>query len=363
MNNKNSQNRSQKILVERFIDWDQIERRLGQYPAINEKFPLKLLRSQSDSRPFYCHFMAWRLGTWRDESVFIRWNELLEFAKNHFQDWDVKKLSNDHNFSVFWSLLWELQSAEYLSTYFKSVRHQSEGPDFFIEEGGRIINIECYTPRKSYGVLEFINELLRKLGADCKSYHTPYMEFALPNKDVDIDLELSALFEPFLNDDKLHELRVRAAAEHPVIVSQSSNRLLTIYLDGKPENYNPSILKKQVGNPDDYWKDALSKASKHKLDANELESRKKAGEVNIVLINQLLFPEAYLAELRRQELKFLEPLLESVLNVDNKPTIDGVLYGFIGIDEKISHQKMRLINFASDDNPFKKIFDELSERA
>ena len=53
-----------RYFVHTLIDWNRVRRRLERYPAIRSAFPETMLNESSENAPYYCHYMAWRLGTW-----------------------------------------------------------------------------------------------------------------------------------------------------------------------------------------------------------------------------------------------------------------------------------------------------------
>jgi len=77
--------------------------------------------------------LAWRLGVWHNEHSFEYFNYLLENAET-INGWDSKKrIQNQNEFGQFWSFVWELQVAEFLSSLDnKEVKWKSSGPDFEI---------------------------------------------------------------------------------------------------------------------------------------------------------------------------------------------------------------------------------------
>ena len=106
---------AQKRFVDSLISWDLVRRRLDRYPAIRSAFPLDLLAQRRESEPYFCHYMAWRLGTWTNESVMSRLDDLLE-AASRLPNWSSERgLLESAEFGDFWSLLWQLQVAEYLA--------------------------------------------------------------------------------------------------------------------------------------------------------------------------------------------------------------------------------------------------------
>ena len=85
-------NPAQRELVHKLIDWKRVKYRCQQYPAIGQTFTMERLREHCESTPYYCHFMSWRLGTWENESLFQRLEDLLCCAKA-LPNWEQEKKS------------------------------------------------------------------------------------------------------------------------------------------------------------------------------------------------------------------------------------------------------------------------------
>ena len=152
-------NPAQRQLVHRFISWELVEQRLQRFPAVGRAFPIECLRSRQEDPPYYCHYMAWRLGTWSSDSLFARLDELLSGAEQ-LRCWSAEApLLKSAEFSDFWSLVWQLQVAEYLRTMASSVQWASSGPDLSAQVESETWYVECYTYRKSFGLMLFIEEV------------------------------------------------------------------------------------------------------------------------------------------------------------------------------------------------------------
>ena len=100
---------SQKVFVDRFISWSLVKERLARYGALRRAFPLTLLERRRDSPPYFCHYMAWRLGTWSTETLFARLDELLLHAEA-LPNWEHERgLLESAEYADYWSLMWQLQ--------------------------------------------------------------------------------------------------------------------------------------------------------------------------------------------------------------------------------------------------------------
>jgi hypothetical protein len=104
-----------KELVEGLLSRPRIEERFHRYPEIAKHFRREIRRHVKP--PYYCHAMAWRLGTWHSEHVFERVEQLLRGA-SALSGWSGEKgLCSDGDYGAFWSLLWQLQVAEWVTDH------------------------------------------------------------------------------------------------------------------------------------------------------------------------------------------------------------------------------------------------------
>ena len=257
-----SNNPSQRHLVHKLINWNQIKSRLERYPAIGRTFPLELLTRHRESPPYYCHYMSWRLGTFCNESVFQRLEKLLCCAEV-LPNWEYEKKSlvGSSDFTEFWSLFWQLQVAEYLSTVGTDVRWNKSGPDLSVQVGDKHWYVECYAPRKSFGLLEFIEELLQKLDPAIRTSYDLCLPFGLP-QNADRNNFLDKILNPFLDFGYLAEAKEDAKAGYPVILYKGQkgdpNNPLYIYVEGDDDNaYMPGIVPDLVGDSKSYVELAL----------------------------------------------------------------------------------------------------------
>ena len=142
-----------RYFIHTLIDWNRVRRRLERYPAIRSAFPESTLKESSDKPPFYCHYMAWRLGTWDTESHFANLESLLGQAKK-LKNWEYEhSLLTNGAFGTFWSLVWQMQVAARLREVGDGVRwsEPSGGPDLSVRIRDERWFVECYSIQKSYG--------------------------------------------------------------------------------------------------------------------------------------------------------------------------------------------------------------------
>ena len=83
---------AQRKLLHRLIDWNGIRSRYERYPAIRRAFPLETMKKGCKSPPYYCHYMAWCLGAWPQQSEFLvrRLEELFRVAEV-LPNWEQEK--------------------------------------------------------------------------------------------------------------------------------------------------------------------------------------------------------------------------------------------------------------------------------
>jgi len=319
---------AQQTLVERFIRWDLVDERLARYPSIRRAFPPDLLRRHQRTPPYFCHYMAWRLGTWSWEAFFVRFDQLLALAET-LPGWaGERSLLETPEYSAFWSLVWQLQMAEYLCAVGRDVRCGNPGPDLSVDINDRRLFVECYVFRKSFGLKLFLEDVLSRVGNDIKLDHDYCLPFSLPQNDATSTFLDSAL-RPFLDAGELERLRVQARQRYPVVVSRPASSLV-IYLDGdEPAEYDPAVVPSPTGDPDRHLDLILTEAVGQKSGANALERHRP----NLVAVNYLLSTDAQVAF----------HLRGGARHVTLPDTIDGfgVAQG-LGIDARLDRSQLRL---------------------
>jgi hypothetical protein len=118
-----------KILINRFLDWHKVENRLHQFQHIGKLFNLDELKKCSDYPPYYCHYLAWRLGTWIDDSWLTFFDNLLAQGMK-LKGWDNNRINKGCEFENFWSFIWELQVAAFFVKQSNGkVEWMKSGPD------------------------------------------------------------------------------------------------------------------------------------------------------------------------------------------------------------------------------------------
>ena len=323
---------AQRTLVHRLIDWSMVGDLCSKYPAIGKAFPLKRLQEYKESDPYYCHYMAWRLGTWGDIAFFKRLDELLSGAEQ-MPNWkEEKNLLTSTDFSEFWSLLWQLQVAEYLRTIGEDVRWAKSGPDLsFIFKGERWY-VECYTLRKSFGLLSFLDELLTLHDSSIELSY----DFCLPLRlaqNKERSQFLNEVISPFLKPNYLDNAKSAAQKAYPVILYKHPSSSLQIYVEGPDtEAYKPLIVSNVVGNPYDYLSQIEREVVNSKRNSNSLKEHRP----NILAANLLLSADFQIASSSNRIPKNLPtpPL---------SPNLDVVAISVLGINGILTKSTLRVM--------------------
>ena len=330
---------AQRHFVHRFIDWERVECRLKRYPAIGRTFPLKILKRHEESPPYYCHYMAWRLGSWPRESLLQRLEELLCCAEalDHW-DHEKKSLVNSPDFGEFWSLVWQLQVAEHLCAIGTEVSWAKSGPDLSVTVGGERWYVECYSYHKSFGLFLFLQEeLLPKIDPSLCTSYDPCLPFRLP-QESDRTVFLDTILSPFLDPSYLTTKKEEAKNEYPVPLYEDPNSSLRVYVRGGDiEVYMPGIISQKVGNEETYLGVALQEVAKAKKKSNCLAKH----HPNLVAANCALSIDYQIAKGSPRTQNSPRPSL------DCGPNIDVLAVSAVGIDERLTRETLEVAGTSS----------------
>ena len=331
---------AQRQLVRKVIDWEAVERRLQRFPAIGRAFSVDLLKSGEETPPYYCHYMAWRLGTWSNESLFARLDGLLDGARE-LPDWPAERpLLESADFSDFWSLVWQLQVAEYLRGIGTDVRWAASGPDLSVRVESERWFVECYAYRKSFGLMLFLEEVLARLDPSIRVAYNVCTPFSLPT-DRERSGFLHSMLSPFLDPRFVDDARSRSTHQYPVVLGRHDSGLI-VYMEGPdPEAYVPGIAPHQTGDSEKYLEVALNEAIRAKRNANSLGTHRP----NLVAVNYALSVDAQLALNRADDLDLSLPVVEL------GPNIDALAIATVGIDERLAQCGFRRVASALPESP------------
>jgi hypothetical protein len=318
-----------KILLDRYLSWDLVKERLGRYKNISAYFKLINLQDCSNKAPFYCHYLAWRLGTWKDEKWFEFFDNLLDNATK-LPHWNKTRIPQGCEFENFWSFLWELQVAQLFSNNKASVEWTNSGPDLKVNSSAGQFFVECTIYRKSFGLEDFISELLDHVHFQISVRHIPFTIFSLP-KDKNIEPFLDELCTPFL-DEAFVEKKVKEAQETSPIILPTPNGIENLYVfieDHNAKDFNPDQPWGITGPPEGFLNDVVEKALKNKRNSNELKSHRP----NLLAVNFLLGVDFQLATaLRTVPMPNLGIEFDSVFltacGIDTIPSLNNGLIHF-----------------------------------
>lgn len=315
-----------KTFIDRYINWKLVEERLSRYKHTEAAYPLKHLQDCSNKPPYYAHYFAWRLGTWKDESFFKFFDNLLAVGASMDNWGSNKNLLRSHKFDDFWGLIWQLQVAKFfVEKEDTCVAWMKSGPDLKVTIKDKEFYVECYTYRKSFGLEEFVEELLQYIHPSIRVGHIPCSKFSLP-KDNAIERFLDELFELYLNPAFLPTKLAEAEIEHPVkLASPKEIENFEVYLEGNNDSKYVAG-ENAIGHTEIYLNHAIQEALRNKELSNKLESHRP----NLLAINYLLDQGFQIAYHRQID-------LGKEVQVPNLGTIiDGVLLAACGIGKDLS---------------------------
>lgn len=326
---------AQRQLVHGLLNWDLVRDRCGRFSAIGRMFPMEAMEKCADSSPYYCHYMSWRLGTWQNESLFERLNDLISCAEA-LPNWQEEKrpLVASADFAEFWSLLWQFQVAEHLCSAGTDVRWTKgrggvASPDLLATVAGQEWFVECYVPRKSFGVLEFLKDILWRIDRDVCTSYDACLPFQLP-MDRERTPFLDEVLGRFLDGAVLADAREAARTKYPVVLYKHPASSLYVYLRGdNVDAYTPGVVPNRTGSPRPYVERVLREAVRAKENSNGL----KCHRPNLLAVSYLLGGFQTATRLREQGvIAEMAPQLG--------PNIDVLAVSTVGIDERLTRESL-----------------------
>lgn len=323
--------RAQKMLVDRFLQWERVQERLKTLPTVRAHFPDDVLTRCSASPPYYCHYLAWRLGTWHSEDIFDNFDRLLSTASG-LPGWqsEFRSFARTCEFAAFWSLLWQLQVASYFVARDAKVCWKGTGPDLEVTKGSARFYVECYSYRKSFGIMEFVEELSRHLDRNIHVEHVGYLPLSLP-QDRRTDEFLDELFQPYLLTDFLEQKRAEAAIRWPVALPVPEGiPNFNMYLEGESvDNFMPQGVG-GAGDPASYLEHVVTETLNQKRDSNKLSSHRP----NVLAVNCLLSDDYQMAAAWQRQLGAGTPA------INFGDSLDAVILACCGIDGELPNVRL-----------------------
>lgn len=326
---------AQKELVNRFIDWERVRSRLSSYPAIAKHFPEDLLQACADKPPYYCHYMAWRIGTWPSKHYLQYFERTLSVAAQ-LKNWaeEFQSFQRSCDFGEYWSLLWQMQVAHFFHARGASLVWNPKGPDLTVEVSEGRFFVECYSSRKSYSIEGFVWELLRRAHPRIRVEHRGYLPFSLP-QNADTANFLDELLRPFLDPGFLQHA-LSAADEHwpHLLPLPKAAKNFFVYSVGDDSAHDSGVLQNYTGDSESFLKLRLSEAVRNKQYSNQLDEH----HPNVLAVNYLLGSEFFMAEQRQHELQ------EEIPEVNLGPTFDAMLFTCTAVDKDLDQFKVQAPN-------------------
>ena len=280
-----------KHFVHKLIDWERVNDRLAHYPAIREAFSMEVLRAAHESPPYYCHYMAWRLGTWSAESEGCLANlDTLLASAAELPDWkNEKTMLDNREYATYWSLLWQLQVAAKLRAVGRNVRWGGSdgGPDLSVDVDGQRWYVECYVMRKSYFLLQFLQECLSKiLGLSVQDDYPLFSRMSLPQAAQHAQF-LDEKLEPYCDASRCEE----ASAKCVTIVYEDHFSVEVAEEEWDTNESDDTVHGRRRppgrwGSPEQHVTTMLKEAVFNKQDRNRLvDHRPNVLAVNLLLTN------------------------------------------------------------------------------
>jgi hypothetical protein len=272
--------------------------------------------------------MAWRLGTWTSEYIFGRLEQLLGQAKT-MPGWSGEQgmLANPQ-YSNFWSLIWQLQVAEWLVSLGFSPKWNNPGPDLLVEVDGQQVWLECYSTVGFYEPVEFLGEILPAIHPSLKVVYAPSGEPAavdgalLESCLVTVESELPAALE-----------KARTGTWPVLLYASPNGGAISVRLYGDDiDHYDPSLDRAHTLDFEGHFRRGLHQAFRGKLGENALANNRP----NVVMINLVVNELFQLAVAPVGHLsKDPRALIPSNV-VTGSQDLDAVIWTITGIDEKLT---------------------------
>ena len=309
---------SHKALIHRSLDWHLLEQRLRRYGSIQRAFTIDDLKVCAEKPPYFCHYLAWRLGTWTHESWFEFFDIVLARAMS-LAGWTRQRVPKGCDFGNFWAFLWELEVAAFFADLSSpaNVQWETSGPDLKVCVNGDTFFVECTTYHKSFGLEEFINDLLAQIDPRLRAAHIPCLKFSLPVKHI-ADF-LDQLLGPLLDHAFLQAKSTAAKLQSPVLlpVPTGAENLYVYLEDPEARSLNPDQPWATAGDPEAFLRVAMREVIDAKATKNNLVNSRP----NLLAVNYLLSRDFQLAA-----------ALRPLPSLDIGSALDGVLLSACGID-------------------------------
>lgn len=318
-----------KQILENAADQHSYETRRNAYPLLTELgcVPSSLDGILIDNCPSVFHSLAFRMATYKGESLFRRWEQLLSQAcrlegwASEYSNWNSEK---DH-WATKWNklnqFLWMLQCCEYFATKSGKLSfpysNTTSKPDIHIKYGdGSELYVECYHYTKWWGTEQLVEDLLYALDQNLhieRMHNLKYDNNPFADNPDTAVIEVLAELSKHLNPTKLLELKAQACIKAPVEVCKLGE--FVVLLDGPGDylgRYNAH------GDPITSWSVFRDEVLCRKANANGLSNHRP----NLLMVNCL-------------GIDFQLCLSDSSEVLGLPSSLDEVWFCTCGIDDKI----------------------------
>jgi hypothetical protein len=240
-------------------------------------------------------------------------------------------LFSDTDYGAFWTLLWQLQVAEWVTRKGLQARWQNPGPDLRVEVGGQPIFLECYSSAGVYPGVLFLEELLAHVHPHLVVSYHPHLNLSGNPLSLEIILEGCAK-----ELDRSLAGAVKRVADGPwpdLLYSSPQGGAVQVRLEGSnEERYNSDLDRFPGSDPETHFAHILGKAFEAKSGKNGLQTFRP----NVVAVN-LATQEEFQAVthiLRDREAPSEFPLPKD---------LDGIIWSITGINEKLTIDPARCV--------------------
>lgn len=275
---------AQAQLVKLHLDWGRVKQRLELYPNIARYYDLGAMRKWEKKPPYYCHYLAWRMGTWPHEDPFCLLDSLIGEC-SQIAGWSGGRLENGR-FDNFWSHIWELQVGEAFARVVgkKNVQWLAEGPDLVVQAHNRKCFVECYVWRKGYAAAEYACDVLRRV------LSWPY--FAVRDTtyppEIPSDRECQLLHDlllPFLSAQHVRRVADRMSSGYPLKLDFCGARIVM-------EDSNATAAAPDLDNAYPAFEDMAARSILEAVRAKTGSNCLAAHRPNALLVNRVIVREA-----------------------------------------------------------------------
>jgi hypothetical protein len=285
--------------------------------------------------------LSLRLALYRNDALLNNFEELIQLAsqvpgsKNEFKKWQGRP------YDSYFSLLWQLQVAQFLHASGATLEWNGSGPDLKITYREREFFAECYVHNKRLGMESFIMDILSHIDGNLQLTRQHNLAHRQSLQDETCILE--SLLGPLSDAGHMQSCRQKAEIERPVEVSRWPTRtsadevpLMRVVLEGSGE-YIPGM--NAHGDPAKTLEAWLKESANAKKDSNNLKDHRP----NVVFIQCLSIDHASAFDILNKS-----PIW--ITDVPMPNNLDMIVWSVCGIDSRLPGSHM-VLSLRSADHP------------